>query len=173
MTGSDVTILPFAPAHLEGFRQCVGAVAREKRWIALVDTPPLKETKQYVDHMLAHDLPFFVVVDHGEVVGWCDLSQTNRPTQAHIAVLGIGLLPPYRDRGIGRKLMQTAIDAAKARGLERITLHVHANNERARKLYEKLGFKFEGVMRRAFKVDDYYDDVVVMGLVFEEERSVA
>ena len=173
MTGSDITILPFAPEHLEGFRQCVGAVAREKRWLAFIDTPPLKETKEYTDWMLANGMPFFVVLDGGQVVGWCDLSRTNRPTQAHIGVLGMGLLPPYRDRGIGRRLLQCTLDTGKARGLERVTLHVHANNDRARRLYEKLGFKFEGVMRRGFKVDDYYDDVVVMGLLFEEERSVA
>lgn len=173
MNGSEITILPFAPEHLEGFRQCVGAVAREKRWIAFTDMPPPAETKQYIDWMLANRLPFFVVLDGGEVVGWCDLSQTNRPTQSHIGILGIGLLPPYRDRGIGRRLLETALEAARGHGFERITLHVHANNERARKLYEKLGFRFEGVMRRAFKVDEYYDDVVVMGLLFGEERAVA
>ena len=173
MTGSDITILPFAPEHLDGLRDCIDAVAREKRWLSFASAPPREDSKQFTDWILKNNYPQMLALDDGKVVGWCDIVGSNRQTQAHIGTLGMGMLPAYRGQGLGRRLMQTTLAAAKARGFERITLHVHANNDRARRLYERTGFKFEGVMRRAFKVEDYYDDVVVMGLLFEEERSVA
>jgi RimJ/RimL family protein N-acetyltransferase len=173
MTGSEIAILPYAPEHLDGFRAAVDAVARERRWLAFTEVPPREDSIRFTEQILANRHPFFLAVDGDKVVGWCDIAGSDRPTQAHMGSLGIGLLPAYRSRGIGRRLMQAAIEAARARGFERVTLNVHANNMRARALYEKLGFRLEGVMRKAFKIDGYCDDVVVMGLLFEEISSVA
>lgn len=173
MIGSDIAILPFAPEHFEGLRACIDAVAREKRWLSFTEVPAREDSQRFSDWIRRNRYPQLVALDGGKVVGWCDIVGSDRQSQAHIGTLGMGMLAPYRGQGLGRRLMQATLEAARARGFERITLHVHANNDRARRLYEQMGFKFEGVMRRAFKVDDYCDDVVVMGLLFEEERSVA
>jgi RimJ/RimL family protein N-acetyltransferase len=77
----------------------------------------------------------------------------------------MGLLPGYRGRGIGRRLMEEAIARAWHAGLERIELEVFASNAPARALYEKLGFVTEGVRRRARKLDGAYDDNVLMALL--------
>jgi ribosomal protein S18 acetylase RimI-like enzyme len=54
--------------------------------------------------------------------------------------LGMGLLADYRARGIGRALLEATLDDAFARGFERVALEVFAGNERAVRLYEKVGF---------------------------------
>ena len=43
---------------------------------------------------------------------------------AHNGVLGMGLLPPFRGRGIGKRLIAQALGAAKAFGLQRVELTV-------------------------------------------------
>ena len=48
--------------------------------------------------------------------------------------------PVGRGQGIGKLLMAKAEAWAKNEGYERLTLNVFAGNERARKLYEELGF---------------------------------
>jgi UDP-4-amino-4,6-dideoxy-N-acetyl-beta-L-altrosamine N-acetyltransferase len=52
--------------------------------------------------------------------------------------------------------------------LHRVTLQVFADNPRAIHIYEKLGFKKEGVMRQENYRDGRYGDTIVMGLLREE-----
>jgi len=52
--------------------------------------------------------------------------------------------------------------------LERIWLRVFAPNERALRLYQKLGFVVEGRMRRAWHFQGVTDDAIIMGLLRHE-----
>jgi ribosomal protein S18 acetylase RimI-like enzyme len=49
-------------------------------------------------------------------------------------------MPGYQRNGIGRRLMEAAIDSLRLRGIEELSLTVTAANERAVRLYRKLGF---------------------------------
>ena len=96
----------------------------------------------------------FVALDEGgEVVGWCDVVRDDREGFRHAWRLGMGLLPAVRGRGVGRRLAEAAMAAARAKGAERIELEVFASNTHAIALYERLGFAREGVKRRARKLD--------------------
>jgi RimJ/RimL family protein N-acetyltransferase len=46
-------------------------------------------------------------------------------------------------------------------------LNVHADNLRAIRLYEKVGFAHEGVARDAVKIDGRYIDAVNMAIIFD------
>ncbi len=61
-----------------------------------------------------------------------------------VPVLGIGLHQDYLSRGIGRRLMEWMLDAADARRLPVVTLTVMKANQRARRLYERMGFAVMG-----------------------------
>jgi ribosomal protein S18 acetylase RimI-like enzyme len=54
--------------------------------------------------------------------------------------LGIALIPEARGRGHGRRLMMTALEAAREYGYRQVSLTVHPQNP-ARALYESCGFK--------------------------------
>lgn len=62
--------------------------------------------------------------------------------------LGIAVLPAYRGRGLGRRLMADALSAAWAAGIRQVALTVHPANP-ARRLYESLGFR-TAEFRRTF-----------------------
>jgi ribosomal protein S18 acetylase RimI-like enzyme len=49
--------------------------------------------------------------------------------------------PEYRNRGMGRALLQSVSDWAQERGADGISLQVAAANARGRKFYEDLGFR--------------------------------
>lgn len=55
----------------------------------------------------------------------------------------LAVWPEYRGRGIGRQLLQKAIDEGLQRGLN-VTLAVDPVNTNAQKLYESLGFRRVG-----------------------------
>ncbi len=62
---------------------------------------------------------------------------THEPL-AHVEVLAVD--PAARGRGVARALMDAAESWARGRGFSRISLNVWAQNERARGLYEHLGY---------------------------------
>ncbi len=49
-------------------------------------------------------------------------------------------MPGYQGRGLGRRLMEASIQALRVRGFTAVSLTVTSGNERAVRLYEKLGF---------------------------------
>jgi ribosomal protein S18 acetylase RimI-like enzyme len=54
---------------------------------------------------------------------------------------GVGVIPQYRGRGIGRQIMDYVMARATADGIKRVRLEVITANERARALYDSLGFQ--------------------------------
>jgi putative acetyltransferase len=63
--------------------------------------------------------------------------------------------------------MEAAISRAWEKGMTRIELTVRTDNQVARVLYEQLGFKHEGVNRRAFFLDGQYYDSHTMARLRE------
>jgi RimJ/RimL family protein N-acetyltransferase len=80
----------------------------------------------------------------------------------------MGLLPAYRGQGIGRRLLERTLDAARAGGLSRVELTVREDNPAAIALYERAGFAAEGVQRNAFKVDGRYHNLIMMAVLFPD-----
>ena len=164
----EVRIVPTGEEHVEGFTAAVGAVARERRWIGMVDAMPLEASREFVRATLVGGgVHLVALAEGGAVVGWCDIHRNPREGFRHVGGVGMGLLPGYRGRGLGRRLLEAAIEACWDAGIERIELEVFASNARAIALYEKLGFVTEGVKRRARKLDGEYDDNVMMALLRE------
>lgn len=73
-----------------------------------------------------------------------------------------------RRDGIGKRLMQAAIEKAKELdGVEQIYLTVSSNNKPAKKLYESVGFIIIGSDPRSMKIGDTYIGEDMMALYFE------
>lgn len=161
-----VRIVPTAERHVDGFHHVLGVVACERRYIGFVEPPPIGMTRAFLKEIIAGTgVQMLAVTERDAVVGWCDISPHPFEGFRHGGRLGMGLLPDYRGRGLGRRLVVETVRAARAAGMERVELEVFASNTRAIRLYEALGFVHEGVKRRARKLDGVYDDNVMMALM--------
>lgn len=81
----------------------------------------------------------FVWLKSGKVVGNLSLlSIEGDPLRWVIA--NVAVAPEERRRGIGRALVQAAIDLARQQGLRRLVLQVDRSNQVAGNLYRSLGF---------------------------------
>jgi ribosomal protein S18 acetylase RimI-like enzyme len=158
--------VPIAESHIEGFRAALDVVARERLYLGFLEAPSLDEARAFVRRNIKEGYPQNVAVVADRVVGWCDILPYDRPTLAHGAVLGIGLLPEHRGRGIGTALLRATLERARAARLTRIELTVREDNTTALSLYEKEGFVREGLKRNAVRVDGKYGNLVSMGLLF-------
>ena len=160
-------IVPIAEEHIPGFRAVVDSVAREQRYLAMIEAPPPDETRKFVLGNISTGAPQFVAIADEIIVGWCDIVPKPRHTLRHSAVLGMGVMRAYRSRGIGRSLIESALRAAQANGLSRIELTVRTDNESAKKLYAAFGFVVEGVCKRYICINGEYMDCYLMALLYE------
>jgi ribosomal protein S18 acetylase RimI-like enzyme len=164
----DVRVVETSDEHIEGYHHCVGVVARERQYLAMLDAPPIDKLRAFVESIRNADGVHVVAVDSVEdVIGWCDIVRLPLDGFRHVGRLGMGLLPKARGIGVGRRLVEETVKLARERGVERVQLDVFATNRRAIRLYESLGFVHEGVQRRARQLDGVYDDLVLMALIFD------
>lgn len=161
----STSVLPIAEKHFVNLHRALDIVAREKKYLSFLQAPPFEEALAFYRRSIDNDLCHFVALQDAQVVGWCDILPTNGEARAHVGILGIGLVPEARGKGLGAKLMEAAIAKAWSKGLTRIELAVRADNRRAKALYERLGFKKEGKQRNAVRVDGQYYDAVAMALL--------
>lgn len=105
-------IVPTTEGYFEGFWATLDSVARERQYLAFLEGPPLEKFHNFVRENIKKASPQFLALVDGKVVGWCDITQIDRPIHAHCGVLGMGILKEYRGQGIGKALMQTALEKA-------------------------------------------------------------
>jgi ribosomal protein S18 acetylase RimI-like enzyme len=160
-----VEIVPITQGHIESFHRTLDFVARERRYLAFLEGPPLENTRAFVIDNIKRGHPQFVAVSAGEVVGWCDATPKERPIYAHGGVLGMGLLPQFRRQRIGTHLIRATLQAAQSVGLHRVELTVRENNTSAIALYKKVGFEMEGLQRNAVRIDGDYENIVCMAIL--------
>ena len=104
-------------------------------------------------------------LDDGKLVGEVWLGCEH--PEMRVGDLGITIGDKSRwDKGYGTDTMRTVCRFGfEMMNLHRIELHVFSENLRARRAYQKAGFREEGLLREAvFKFGHYMDDVV-MGLL--------
>ena len=87
--------------------------------------------------------------------------------EAHISTLAVH--PDRRRHGLGRRLLSHLMEAARGRGVKRVTLEVRAPNSAARRLYESFGFQIVGLIPRYY--GDTGEDAIVMHRHLSEEEG--
>ncbi len=114
-------------------------------------------------------------VVNGRVVGNAGLHAiSDNPRQKHVCSLGISITRAYQGRGVGRTLMNACLDFADHwANYSRVALTVHADNTRAIKLYESLGFQHEGRLRDYSFREGGYVDALFMARLTESLANPA
>jgi ribosomal protein S18 acetylase RimI-like enzyme len=86
------------------------------------------------------DAPTFLALDGEDVVGLDGVFMHRG--MPHLVAMWVA--PHARGSGIGAALTQAVVDWAATQGAPRILLGVAEDNDRARRLYERLGFEMTG-----------------------------
>ncbi|MHB8262672.1 MAG: GNAT family N-acetyltransferase [Acidimicrobiales bacterium] len=115
------------------------------------------------------------------VVAVDEQSGSGQPALGH-TILGFGSLSPYRDRAayrttvensiyvssrsrrgaVGKTIMETLLDHARAAGFHAVIARMNANNHPSIALHKSLGFKEIGVEREVGRKFGKWLDVLVM-----------
>jgi tRNA threonylcarbamoyl adenosine modification protein YeaZ/ribosomal-protein-alanine acetyltransferase len=111
--------------------------------------------KQLLDAMTRDDTIYLVAEMAGRIVGLCGVQNISGDGE----VTNVSVSGDVRREGCGYKMVKQLLERGKGIGIRDYTLEVRAQNAPAIRLYEKLGFKSEGV-RPGF-YDDPKDDAVI------------
>ena len=107
---------------------------------------------------------FLVAVVDDRIVGFsrCEGNQLNR--FAHKIEFGVGVLKEFWGYGIGKNLLKESITWADINGIKKISLNVLETNDKAIKLYKRLGFEIEGILKNdKIHSDGKYYNTIIMG----------
>ena len=89
-----------------------------------------------------------VAVEGGEIVGHLQLTDTADPAEVEIKNTAVDA--GHQRRGIGRALMEAAIELAREEGRSRLVLATAAADAGNLRFYQRLGFRMRSVERDAF-----------------------
>jgi len=159
-----LVVRPAAPAEAPQVIAAVDAVCRERRYMMTDRFVPGPAWQEALGMAPRSGWKLLLVAEcEKRIVGWCRVfAETVSPFARHVAEVGIGVIEPYREIGIGTHLLRRAIRAAREARLEKLTATAFAINERALNLFIGRGFKVTGRRYRQFNLDGRYIDELLL-----------
>jgi diamine N-acetyltransferase len=120
------------------------------------------EERAYIEQLIASKNDrVFSIFDDEAYVGQCSVNQIYWPARNGRAFLVVTKATQHGGRGT-QAMRELLAQAFGPMGLEKVWLIVRKDNRAAQAMYLKLGFEFEGVLRREYCVGDTYFDMVRM-----------
>ena len=139
--------------------------AEPEAWLISTGWRGVSEERRFLRAVRRHpDAAVYVAELDCELVGRLSLARDQHPASGHVADLGLMVDVGHRRRGIGRALMDAAVEWAHGHGISKLELHVFPWNEPAIALYESLGYVKEGYRKNHYLRDGAYADAVLMAL---------
>lgn len=150
------------------------AMAQDGRGMVIdLDECTLERTRGHIERFeaLGYRALMLVAEVDGRVVGSADVRPIDCRRLRHVADFTMGLAPSAQGQGLGRALAERCVGWAEATGIRRLQLSMRADNLRARRLYESLGFVLESVRPDFIRDPDGFVDDLVMVRVSASGRS--
>lgn len=137
-------------------------VAEGKYFLRNQGLSDLEEVNEWFQQHLRAGLTYVAVEVDSEVVGGATI-EPREGKASHVAYFGVFLKKEFRNLGIGTLLTRKMMEIAREKGFEMMQLYVFASNPQAIHIYEKLGFRDVGRIKKGVKFSDgTYTDEVIM-----------
>jgi aminoglycoside 6'-N-acetyltransferase len=163
--GERVTLRPVVPQD-SGRLQEILREPEVARWFGM-QTP-----KEVTDELIADpEVTGFAIEVGGEVVGAIQFYENTDPSYAH-AGIDLFLATASQNQGLGTESLRLLVRyLLEDRGHHRLVIDPALANERAIKVYERVGFRPVGVMRQYERgPDGTFHDGLLLDLVAGELR---
>lgn len=115
-----------------------------------------EDNQKWFSYQLNNELFKIYVVEDDELLGYI----SYQVIEGDADMLFFGVKPIYQNQQIGTKLLEYSIIELKKNLVNKIALEVRTSNTKARKIYEKLGFKSMRIIK------NYYTDLGEDGILY-------
>jgi phosphinothricin acetyltransferase len=115
--------------------------------------------------------PMLVAEENGRVVGWA-ATGSYRPRACYAGILEVSVYLDRgaRGRGIGRRLLEAIIAAARDRGCWKLVSRVFPFNVASRSLCRSCGFREVGTYEKHANLDGRWLDVIIVERLIPENQ---
>lgn len=135
--------------------------------------PSVDYTKEYLAYLSHHYTlgDFYdwalILKEENKMIGTCGFTRFSFPNDS--AEVGYVINPKYRGRGLAPEALGEVIRFGFSTiGLNRIEAKYIVGNEASRRVMEKVGMRFEGVLRGGMKIKERYRDIGVCAVLAKE-----
>ena len=112
----------------------------------------------------ADHYPLWVIETNGTIAGWLGFQPFyGRPAYQTTAELSLYIHPDCQRQGIGRKLLEQAIETAPALKLATLIGFIFADNHPSLRLFQRLDFEQWGYLPRVAQFDKGSQDLAILG----------
>lgn len=118
-------------------------------------TMSIEQEEKFLDNAIQSATHVMIACEvEGKIVGNCGLMLNNNLKTKHRASVAIAIVSDYWGLGIGTIMFNEMIELAKEKGIKQLELDYIEGNERAKALYQKVGFKEVGIRPDAIWLKD-------------------
>jgi RimJ/RimL family protein N-acetyltransferase len=171
-TGEVIVVRSVLPEDTSSLHELSAEILREREYmITLPEEFLFTEEQERIWLKLHNDSPraiSLLAFAQSTLVGYLHFACEERRRRAHSGKFGIAVRKEWREKGVGRALLQALLDWAQENPLvEKVWLEVFATNSRGIHLYETLGFVEEGRLSKEIKIapGQYVDPVLMSRFV--------
>ena len=156
------------PGDAEGLTRLAEAVSGEpEAWLISADGEwrSVGDERRYLKALRRYPHAAVFVAERagdGAMIGRLSVARDTHPASSHVADLGLMVAKDARRQGVGRALLEAAVDWARAARIRKLELHVFPWNEPAITLYETFGFEREGYRKAHYRRAGEDVDAILM-----------
>ena len=163
MRGERVVLRPATEDDLDAIVDLLGE-PEVARWWGDYDAERVRR-----DHLDDEESETYAIEAGGRFAGILLAYEEPEPDYRH-ASLDISLRTELHGQGLGREALRVAVDhLVRERGHHRVTIDPAADNARAIRCYEAVGFRPVGIMRRYWRAPDgEWRDGLLMDLLADD-----
>lgn len=130
------------------------------------DTEPITAAsrQRWFDEHSPSFRPLWVFEIGGAMCGWLSYqSFYGRPAYNATAELSIYIHEDFRGRGLGKTMLQKAVDASPELGIKTLLGFIFGHNEPSLKLFERFGFEKWAHLPGVAELDGIERDLIILG----------
>src|SRR3989442_12718924 len=99
---------------------------------------------------------------NGKIIANGDVTRGRYKDTHHHRHMGLTMISKYRGQGTGAKMIDTLVRESRRAGLRTLDAEFLADNETARRDYERAGFKQAGIIpHKVFRNGRYFDGLIM------------
>lgn len=166
-SGKAIEVVEPAIERLDDLLSFVNRLVEEDTFLSLTGKPKTIEEerlwlKSNIQNIKAGKTIMVWAIYDNRIIGQCDLVRGGS-RDGHVGTIGLMVDRDFRGEGIGRFLIEFILkETQKMQGLKIVKLFIFDDNEIAKNLYQKLGFKEFARLPEGFYRQGKYSDALQM-----------
>jgi RimJ/RimL family protein N-acetyltransferase len=149
--GTEVTIRPMELSDRELLMDFFRRLPMDDRRYLRYDVTNPQFMETWATEVERRTVLRLLAFSGGQVIGKATLRQNAHSWTSHVAWMRLVTDPAFRQQGLGLNLAIEAFEYAVQRQVEKVVGEMAVGQEPARRIFEKLGFECEAVLKNHIK----------------------